>query len=61
MREYPKCMSWWDDDTCPICEVPLMSEYSNNDGSDGVFAEPEDLGSHHKWCLWSDYIRMEES
>jgi len=40
MRECPKCMSWWDGDTCPICEVPLMSEYSNNDGSDGVFAEP---------------------
>jgi len=40
MRECPKCMSWWDGDTCPICEVQLMSEYSNNDGSDGVFADP---------------------
>lgn len=40
MRECPKCMSWWDGDTCPVCEVSLMREYSSEDADDGVFADP---------------------
>lgn len=64
MRECPKCMSWWDGDYCPICEVPLMSEYSNNDGSDDVFADPytdadiiDDL-AHECYMLRQDNIAL---
>ena len=64
MRECPKCRTYWDGDTCPICEVPLMSEYSKNDGSDGVFADPytdadiiDDL-AHECYTLRQDNIRL---
>ena len=40
MRECPNCHRYYDGDKCPICEVPLLSEYSNNDGNDGVFSDP---------------------
>lgn len=39
MRECPNCHRYFDGYICPVCEVPLLSEYSHNDGNDGVFAD----------------------
>ena len=41
IRECPKCFTHWDGDICPVCEVPLLSEVSSEDGDDGIFSEPE--------------------
>ena len=40
MRQCPECHRWFDGDICPVCEVPLLSEYRSEDGDDGIFAKP---------------------